>query len=207
LVKDALPGLVLCKDMLVVPPIEHVVRGFLIENTTEKGRIYLWRVVAPLYRPMKSVFLDYSHRIPETGEDVYVDSRDYQLSAARICSIIVENLENVRNIRTPQDFLRHVAWMIGNRSINFRFDLALTYYLVGDVHRCREILRSLDVEVDQLDYKILLPVDQAIKRAAREIESDSASFKRLLDEWESSNVDRLGLLPSRAGSGTSPVVH
>jgi hypothetical protein len=156
---------------------------------------------------MKSVFLDYSHRIPETGEDVYVDSRDYQLSAARICSIIVENLENVRNIRTPQDFLRHVAWMIGNRSINFRFDLALTYYLVGDVHRCREILRSLDVEVDQLDYKILLPVDQAIKRAAREIESDSASFKRLLDEWESSNVDRLGLLPSRAGSGTSPVVH
>jgi hypothetical protein len=97
--------------------------------------------------------------------------------------------------------------MIGNRSINFRFDLALTYYLVGDVHRCREILRSLDVEVDQLDYKILLPVDQAIKRAAREIESDSASFKRLLDEWESSNVDRLGLLPSRAGSGTSPVVH
>ncbi len=72
LIKKELPGVELCKDMLVVLPTEHVLRGFLIETTTERDRIYLWRVVTPLHRPMRSVLLDYSTRIPEGGPDVYV---------------------------------------------------------------------------------------------------------------------------------------
>jgi hypothetical protein len=195
LIRDALPGLELCNDMLVVSPTEHIIRGFLIETTTEKGRVYLWRVVTPLYRPMNSVFLDYSDRIPP-NEDVYIDSSAYQSSAARIQAVVVESLEYLRSVRTPRDFMQHVHRMIGNRSINFRFDLALTYYLIGNVRQCRDILRAIDVEVDQLDPKSRMPVDQAIKRAASEIQSNPASFQHLLEEWEAANIDRLGLRPS-----------
>ncbi len=63
LIKKELPDVELCKDMLVVLPTEHILRGFLIEATIEKGRIYLWRVVTPLHRPMRHVILNYSDRI------------------------------------------------------------------------------------------------------------------------------------------------
>jgi hypothetical protein len=195
LIKRDLPGVELCKDMLVVLPTEHILRGFLIEATTEKERVYLWRVVTPLYRPMKSVFLDYSDRIPQTGEDVYIDNTSHQKSAGRLRPLISEHLEHLRNIRTPRDFLRHVSRMIGNRTVNFRFDLALTYHRIGDIHQCRDILRALDVEVDQMEPTFRLPIDQSIKQAAREIEFNPSGFGRLLDEWENKNVERLGLLP------------
>jgi hypothetical protein len=73
LIARDLPGVVLCKDMLVVVPTERILRGFLLETTTERDRVYLWKVVTPLYRPMRHVILDYSDRIPETGDDVYID--------------------------------------------------------------------------------------------------------------------------------------
>jgi hypothetical protein len=87
--------------------------------------------------------------------------------------------------------------MIGNSSINFRFDLALTYYRIGDIGQCRNILRVLDVDVDKLDRKLQMPVDQVIKQAADQIESDPSAFGRLLDRWENENIERLELLPSR----------
>ena len=38
LIKKELPGVELCKDMLVVLPTEHILRGFLLEATIEKDR-------------------------------------------------------------------------------------------------------------------------------------------------------------------------
>jgi len=42
-----------------------------------------------------------------------------------------------------------------------------------------------------------MPIDQLIKQAADQIESDPSAFGRLLDAWENGNIERLGLLPSR----------
>ena len=200
MIKKGLPGVELCRDMLVVPPTEHIVRGFLIENTTEKGRVYLWRVVTPLHRPMRSVILDYSDRIPQTGEDIYINDTSED-SANTIRDLIGEHLEYLQSVRRPQDFLRHVGRMIGNSSINFRFDLALTFYRIGDLGRCRNMLRVLDEDVDKLDSEFRLPVDQLVKQAAHQIESDPSTFGRLLDRWENENIERLGLLPSRTALG------
>ena len=58
-IQKKLPGLVLCKSMLVVPPTEHIVRGFLLEATSEKDKVYLWKVVTPLLRPMRHVILNF----------------------------------------------------------------------------------------------------------------------------------------------------
>src|SRR2546423_9814410 len=86
-IEASLPDLVRCRDMLVVPPTRHLVRGFLLEATTEKGRVYLWRVVTPLYRPISSIILDYSDRIPKSGE-IYVKNDAPQESADLIRGII-----------------------------------------------------------------------------------------------------------------------
>jgi hypothetical protein len=81
-------GVVLCRDMLVVRPTENIVRGFLLETTLERERVYLWRVVVPLYRPMRSVFLDYSTRIPESGKDLYIRKADFQASVRAVGEIV-----------------------------------------------------------------------------------------------------------------------
>src|SRR6266446_3414832 len=108
-----LPGVVLCKDMLVVVPTERILRGFLLETTTERDRVFLWKVVAPLYRPMTGVILTYGDRIPETGEDVYVERNARVKSAAAIRAIITNerHVEYLQTIRHPQDFLRHASWI------------------------------------------------------------------------------------------------
>jgi hypothetical protein len=195
LIEKKLADVVLCQDMLVLIPSEHILRGFLIENTTEKGRIYLWRVVTPLYRRMRRVVLECSTRIP--GRDLYIDSAALARSASEIGDIIRDHLEYLRGVRTPQDFLKHVDWMIGNDSISFRFDLALTYYLTGDIGQCRDVLRTVKADVERLDRKLQLPIDFLIMEAARQFETDPSTFGLLLHEWEQKNVETLGLLPSR----------
>jgi hypothetical protein len=193
--------------MLIVLPTEHILRGFLMEATSEKGRIYLWRVVTPLHRPMRRAFLDYSDRISERGEDIYVDNDSPEKSARMVGGIFRQHLSYLQTVRTPEGFLRHISPMIGNTSVRFRIDLALTLYRMGDIDQCGDILRALDQEVDRLEPERRLPVDHSIKEAARTFEADPLTLGPLLDEWEQQNIERLGLLPSRAGATEINVLH
>lgn len=191
-----LPGVVLCNDMLVVSPTEHILRGFLLENTMRKDEVYLWRVVTPLYRPMSRVFLDYSKRVPD-GEPVHVETQKIQKSADRVGGIIGAHFEFLQALRTPQDFLSSVTWRIGSSGILFRFDLALTYYQIGDVRQAAGILQDLVHDLDQLEVRRRLPIDRLIKQAAQVIDRNPVGLAQLLDEWETENVETLSLQPSR----------
>jgi len=204
LLRKTLSGVELCNDMLVVLPTEHIVRGFLIETSSTKDMIYFWKVVTPLHRPMRHVILDYSDRVvPETGEDIYIDRSAYKDSAERIRALVSAHMEDLRRIKTPKDFLRHIDWMMGNDSILFRFDLALTYFRVGEVRKCGDTLRALDVEMDQRDrsyfekYKLKDPVADQIKEARHALQHSPHRLGSLIDRWERENVERLGLESSR----------
>jgi hypothetical protein len=200
LIQKRLSGVVLCKDMLVVPPTEHIVRGFLLETTTEKNRVYLWRVVAPLYRPMSGIILNYSDRIPKDGE-VYIDRDDYEKSADRIRAIISgRHIEYLQGIRRPQDFLEHASWIGDGSPILNRLDRALTHYLLGNVQQSTAALRTLDEEVDQLEARQQQYIGPLLKQAMRQIDKDPADLTALLDEWENQNVERFALGPSRLSS-------
>jgi hypothetical protein len=194
-----LPGVSLCRDMLVVVPTEWIVRGFLLETTTEKDRIYFWRVVAPLYRPMTAVPLIYGDRISMGGEDIYIDRSAFEKSAAAIRSIIVEggHLEYLQKIRTPLEFLQHASWVSDESPILPRLDRALTRYLVGDERQSFAVIKNLGSEIDRLDNKRQEYVGPLIKRVALEIEERPLGLKSLLEKWASENIERLGLQSSR----------
>ncbi len=194
-----LPGTILCKDMLVVAPTKRVVRGFLIETTTEKGRVYLWRVVTPLYRPMSSIILDYSTRIPERGGDVYIDQNAYEKSAEAIRGIILSegHLDYLKRIREPHDFLRHTAWIRSGSPLRARFDHALTHYLVGNVRQAIEALRRLGTEVDQLDEGRKVYIGPVMKQVLQALDGGPGDLKPLLDQWVSQNIEKFGLQASR----------
>lgn len=192
-------GVMLCEDMLVVLPTKHILRGFLFEATQVKDCVYLWRVVAPLYRPMTRVFLDYSTRIPN-GERIYIDKNAFRESADRVRAVIAENIACFGHMNTPRDFLRHIGWMIGNSEIRYRFDLALTQYRAGQIQTAQKIFQQLDFDVGRLTKARQLPVDASIKQAAQIIATNPEQLGRLLDQWENQNCEMLGVGATRIQS-------
>lgn len=83
LIQGHLKGTRLCRDVLVVLPTEHLLRGFVFEPTTEKEMYYLWRVVMPLYLPTKSIILNYSKRISK-GDKFRLSRPELKQSAEHI---------------------------------------------------------------------------------------------------------------------------
>jgi hypothetical protein len=196
-IQKSMPDLVLCKDMLVIPPTEHVVRGFLLEATSERERVYLWKVATPLLRPIRRVILNYSDRISGGEPNLYIRKDAFEESAENIRDIISEEVEYLRGIRHPHDFLRHARWVVEGSPLLERFDQALMRYLVGDAQQSVRAFRALDREADQLDDGRREYIGPLLKRIVLEIDKDPAGLAALLGEWEQQNVERLGLEPSR----------
>jgi len=203
LIARELPGTVLCRDMLVVVPTERILRGFLLETTIEKNLVYLWRVVTPLHRPMRDPILNYSDRIG--GDKVFIDPSAYRQSADVVRSIIIEHIPYLQAIQSHEEFLRHVAWMMGNTSFHFRYDLAMTYSRIGKADEAKVIFRSLAAGLDTPDKKRsearipgLKEFNDEVRLAARTAEAGPIEMAALIDAWEKQNIETLGLHPSCA---------
>jgi hypothetical protein len=201
--------------MLVVPPTAHIVRGFLIEGTSEKGRIYLWKVVCPLHRPLRgNIKLNYSTRIGQ-GE-IYVDPKAYKESAALIGSIISEHVDGLSKIRSPRDFLRHInrsskdKWTSGRGDFVSQYDLALTLGRLGIMRECLELLEGLCVRINTVFRPMLqkskkkydTPVEDEIERVTALVRNNPQGLVALLDEWETGNIEQLLLGPTRMSPGS-----
>jgi hypothetical protein len=139
---------------LVVLPTGHLLRGFVFERTLEKEMYYLWRVVMPLYRPANTIILNYSKRMSK-GDKFRLTKPGLNQTAERIAAVMSPgHLSYLRKIRGPREFLKHVNWMAGNTMANFRIDLALTHYMVGNVAECIKIFESIPLEACLLSCTI-----------------------------------------------------
>lgn len=204
LIQDRIWGSIVCKNVLVVLPIEYYIKGFLLETTIERDMLYLWRVVMPLYCPTIGLNLDYSERI-YNRQKVYVDRQDYPGSAERVLQIIgTEHIAYLRAIRTPEDFLRRHKLALGHRPIvppdiselRYRdFIHALTHYLIGDVGAALDAILQMRVEIARNEerwtsYKFM---KEPVKRFLKEAEASPSRGRALLDHWVNENVEKFGL--------------
>ena len=193
LIQRRLKGTQLCKDVLVVLPTEHILRGFLFDRTLSKDMYYLWRVITPLYKPANPVFLTYSKRISKGGY-LRLTREGLDETAERIASIMSPgHLSYLRRVRGPKEFLKHVGWMAGNTGLNFRVDLALTHYLLGNVDQCIKILERLPLE------ELPPPFRVHIVPFFTELRTSPADAASRLQAWERENVERLGLAETMSG--------
>ena len=194
LIQRRLKGTQLCKDVLVVLPTEHILRGFAFERTLSKDMYYLWRVITPLYMPANPLFLDYSDRISKGGY-LRLTREGLDETAERIASIMSPgHLSYLRRVRGPKEFLKHVGWMAGNTMLNFRVDLALTHYLLGNVDQCIKILERLPLE------ELAAPIRLHIVPFFTELQTSPADAASRLQAWERENVERLGLAETVSAS-------
>lgn len=208
-VQKSLPQLSLCKDKLILPPTEHIIRGFMLERTPYKGTFYLWRLISPLFR----VTLDYSTRIPK-GEYVSLSREEPHESAIALTNIVSADLACLEAMRSPRDFLDHISWMIGNDTANFLFDLAVTYFLL---QRYPEALRTLRetteaaertaqgfVKAGYSDSPVIATMHALRDRAetfSAAVRSDLSGAAEIVSGWERRNIERFDL----AGSTAKPL--
>jgi hypothetical protein len=194
LIQSNLKGTRLCGDVLVVLPTEHLLRGFVFERTLEKEMYYLWRVVMPLYRPANTIILNYSKRMSK-GDKFRLTKPGLNQTAERIAAVMSPgHLSYLRKIRGPREFLKHVNWMAGNTLANFRIDLALTHYMVGNVADCIKILERIPVE--SLPPKLR---DYVVPFAA-ELRTNPEDAASRVQSWERENIERLGLAEAVTGT-------
>jgi hypothetical protein len=196
LVQKALPHLRLCKDILVLPPTKHILRGYTFDRTAYSGTFHLWRLVLPLYRFTSRLVFSYSSRIPY-GEYVHLSKAKPRQSADEVTRIILDDIPKLDPISDPGDFLDSVDWMIGNTSPAFLLDLGVTYFLVGRSHEAVSVLNEVPAEVDKSlsmyergseGFEHFSRMRGVAAQLAQDIRSDPPAAARMINEWERKNV-------------------
>jgi hypothetical protein len=186
----------LCKDMLVVSPTDHIIRCFMFERTPYKGLFYFWRVVLPLYTQRSFVTLRYSKRLAKAAY-IDLDETAFEQSIRDLCQIIAQGeLEDLRSIRDPQAFLGRFGGASvdeGFTPLMNPFDAALTYYLVGNVRFCLEMLDDFageDLGLGRVDIHL------SARDLARDMRIDPAAGTAKIRALEKINSERFGLGPT-----------
>jgi hypothetical protein len=196
LISKSVPELRLCKDKLVVSPTEHIVRCFVFEWTPYKGLFYFWRVVLPLYTPMPVFYLSQGQRLAK-GDYISLSDPEFASSIRNLTQIILDGeLRYLQSIRRPEDFLERFGGEGRNEGYTPQIvglEAALTYYLVGNIPLCIEILEefaSEDLNCGSADMQ------WAAGDLAREMRTDPLAAARKIRALEQANVERFGLAPS-----------
>jgi hypothetical protein len=197
IIERSLGGLHLCKSILAVAPTDHILRGFLLERTPYKSTYYLWSVIAPLYRPMYDITLNYSRRMLK-GEYVKIPPEEIAQSAQYIATVIADGpLDQVTRIRGPKEFLEHISWMIGNTTDPFRFDYAMTHYMLGNKEKCLTVLEELVSEpMSGARHKVYIWAQEIIAK----LKTNPSEVDGLVKYLEDENIEKFALSPTRIKS-------
>jgi hypothetical protein len=183
------------KDLLVVPPVTHILRCFAFERRITKGEFLLWRTVLPLYRKTQHLVLNYSVRIGRGGNHLFPLGHQTAKAAADELEAVIEgagHLDFLKAIETPKDFLATLGDVDFDteRDRKKLMDVALSYWIDGDRQRCQEILtRALALP---LTYAYESEVQTEIAAILGEIQRAPSLVDSRIAAWEA--AARLALL-------------
>jgi hypothetical protein len=196
LIQRSFSDLHLCKDMLVIPPTDHIIRCFSFERTPYKGLFYFWRVVLPLYTQWPVITLRYSKRLAK-GNYVDLSESELEQSIEDLVRIISGGeLDDLRAIRGPQEFLDRFGGpsvVEGFTPMISPFDAALTYYLVGNIPFCLDLLddfASEDLHPGRVDVRL------SARDLARAMRIDPSAGEKRIKALEEINIERFALGPT-----------
>jgi hypothetical protein len=197
----------LCKDMLVVPPTGHIIRCFVFERTPYKGLFYFWRVVLPLYTQYPVITLSHGRRLAKGGYIDLSESR-FEQSVQGLVQILSQGeVDDLRAIRSPQDFLVRFGGAAVDRGYTPRIsaiNAALTYYLVGNIPFCLDILD--DFAAQDLS-RGTVNLQLSARDLAREIRVDPSAGERKIRALEEINIERFALRPTLAAHGADEAAY
>jgi hypothetical protein len=192
LLHKSLPEFLVGYDFLCLRPVDHFLRGFALElNYLPKGSAYFWLLTMPLYRPSSFLIVNYSERL-FGGQRVSLLDADLDQTIACLVGIISSERARLDEIRTPEDFLHKTKWDELPSTPNYRIDLALTHFLVGDLAACEDVLEELLARPPNSKWADQLALAQEL---AREAKSDPSAITRWIENREQKAKASLRLVP------------
>ncbi|HKY06850.1 MAG TPA: hypothetical protein VJQ55_01350 [Candidatus Binatia bacterium] len=186
-VQHFLPETRLCKDVLAVSPTKRILRGFIFDRSIMPGMYYLWAFVMPLYTPKPFVFLNYGDRLAQ-GETFHITRDNVDDVSERIAAVIADGtLDRIRNIDEPKRFFSHFKRPLRVHLLDF----GLTHYVLGRPDQC---LRMLEKDAQRLSpHRSKRDWVEEALLFLEELKADPSAAARRIENWESANVDKLGL--------------
>lgn len=180
------------KNIVVVGPVHHFVRGLAFEATPYPRRFYLWKIIVPLFRPMRSVDLIYSDRINLNAigaGPIYVpENAECKTVKQIVTEISTHHLEDASSAFSTQDFLMRFPLGSLSELPTATFDNAIAQFLVGNAEVCRSLLNRLATSVEK-NVRSSVMRDLA-KRTIFELDSGTTKLMGIIKTYEEENLSR-----------------
>ena len=192
-IATGLAGAMPVGDAVIFVPLGHIAKGYLFENTRYKNAYYLWNFTFPLFTPLSTFTLNYSHRVRLRGDLPMRLLIDDENQAAMIQSILsrLQNLASPESARrlTVQQFLNEFPLTADNSwRPNLVLENAIAKCLTGDVVAGRELLGQLQEmsPENSLTHEVKSDALEVITH----LELGSSSFLKLIAKYEATNIAR-----------------
>jgi hypothetical protein len=185
LVREREPRLVYYKRLLILPPVGHYLRAFILDQTSTKEVFRFAYFVQPLYQPTDDV--RFGH-----GDDLFDKGGRWSIHDPRIeervaHTLLGEGMEKIAHVDTPEAFLEYSGQSELHRTGGpwFRF---LTFALMGRLDEARR-----EAEVTLKYYLPTNPKARHTRRFLRLFEDGPDRAARVLRTWEEMTVRRIGI--------------
>lgn len=185
LVREREPRLVFYKRLLILPPVGHYLRAFILDQTSTKEVFRFAYFVQPLYEPDYSVTLGHGDNLFDKGGRWSIHDPLIEERVAR--TLLGEGMARIASVDSPEAFLEYSKHSELHRTGGpwFRF---LTLALMG---RLDEARREAEVTL-----KYYLPTNRAsrhTRRFLRLFEDGPERAARVLRTWEEMTVRKMGI--------------
>lgn len=144
------------RNILLFSPPHHFAHGLLLERTSYSRSFYVWELIVPLFNPMKSLSLNYSHRISISKDNRFllsVQKGGEKVASANISDAFrAQSDKKIIDNSDLQGFLRKFPMQASPKRQNVVLDYAVAYCLVGDVGHAMKLFKSLQTSILQDDF-------------------------------------------------------
>ena len=193
LLSSDLPGSVSSKNIVLFTHPHHLAHGLLLEKTAYAQSFYVWELIVPLLNPMRSLSLNYSHRISPSLDEKFlltvVQGQETIASSAILNSFRSQASLKYSNDIHLNEFLGKFPIQTSEKRLNIILDYAVAQCFEGEVERGMELLRSVRTSHNQNDFEKTVSEQAAIYLDAL-ASGDSREFLRLITHNEEDNIRR-----------------
>lgn len=185
-ISAACDGCMVFGRLVAVKPIEHVLRGFYIEDSTSVDRAYVWVFAQPLYRPAGSVVLTLGERLGGGRKTWAVEEAEMLRDVCK-----KDGLPFLARHGTPESLVEALAGR-GSDGPQLAEMRALSLLMCG---RHRDGARELRAVAEGMDTRV--PWMAEARRRMIELAGLAESEPRRAEEamlaWEAMTAEAIGI--------------
>jgi hypothetical protein len=164
--------------MLIATPIERILRGIFIENSSDPQRVYLWAFVQPLFSPSTNVVLSLGQRLGGGSRTWSV--ADAERAAAELVDEAVQFFGPISSAAAL------ACWKLleARRDEYGREARAYALVAAGRYEEGSQELHALAASLPAVGPTWMAAMKKRAEDLARRAESDGDAAQQLLREWE-----------------------